>query len=237
VADVPSRGSRFELIDGPLPPMPEKPNDTVVRPRKGPGILVLVGAAVVMLLVALALPHPTPDAPPPLQSPSVPITVASCDLSSEGCRVVRAALWRDSTAKTLREHLDPEDVYFTGYSYAADTRYTAGPRLNALGLEIYRLVDGGTEVFVQVARSDADAIRCGTVTHHRCVRQRLADGQEFWMTTTDGMRDGIEIQHSPDGSYVITLAARNVRGGSAPAVTYGDLIAVAQDPRLRAPPD
>jgi hypothetical protein len=50
------------------------------------------------------------------------------------------------------------------------------------------------------------------------------------------MQDGIEIQHSPDGTYVITLAARNVRGGSAPAVTYSDLIAVAQDPRLRPPP-
>jgi hypothetical protein len=56
------------------------------------------------------------------------------------------------------------------------------------------------------------------------------------MTTTDGMRDGIEIQHSPDGTYVITLAARNIRGGRAPEVTYGDLIAVAQDPRLRPPP-
>ena len=139
-----------------------------------------------------------------------------------------ATRWRDSTAKTLRERLDPEDVYFTGYSYSANTRYTTGPRLNALGLEIYRLVGGGTEVFVQVARSDADALRCGTVTHHRCVRQRLADGQEFWMTTTDGMQDGIEIQHSPDGTYVITLAARNVRGGSAPR---GDL----QRPDRRGP--
>ena len=236
MADKPSRVSRFELVDGPLPPTPESPSDTVVRPRKGPGILVLVGAAVVMLMAALALPHPTPDASTPLRSPSVPTPGVPCDLSSEGCRVLQAARWRDSTAKTLREHLDPEDVYFTGYSYSANTRYTAGPRLNALGLEIYRLVGGGTEVFVQVARSDADALRCGTVTHHRCVRQRLADGQEFWMTTTDGMQDGIEIQHSPEGSYVVTLAARNVRGGSAPAVTYSDLIAVAQDPRLRPPP-
>jgi hypothetical protein len=51
------------------------------------------------------------------------------------------------------------------------------------------------------------------------------------------MRDGIEIQHSPEGSYVVTLAARNVRGGAAPQVSYSDLIAVAQDPRLQPPPD
>jgi hypothetical protein len=236
VADTGSRGSRFELIDGPLPLTPEEPSDTVRRPRTGPGILVLVGAAIVMLMAALVLPHPTPDAAPPLPSPSVPAPGASCDLGSEGCRVLVAARWRDRTAQVLRARLDPENVYFTGYSYSANTRYTTGPRLNALGLEIYRLVGGGTEVFVQVARSDADALRCGTVTQHRCVRQRLADGQEFWMTTTDGMQDGIEIQHSPDGTYVITLAARNVRGGSAPAVSYSDLIAVALDPRLRPPP-
>jgi hypothetical protein len=236
VADVGSRGGRFELIDGQLPPTPEKPPDAVRRQRTGPWILVLVGAAVAMLMAALILPHPTPDAAPPLPNPSVPTPGTSCDLGSEGCRVLVAARWRDRTARVLRARLDPENVYFTGYSYSANTRYTTGPRLNALGLEIYRLVGGGTEVFVQVARSDADALRCGTVTHHRCVRQRLADGQEFWMTTTDGMQDGIEIQHSPDGTYVITLAARNVRGGSAPAVTYSVLIAVAQDPRLRPPP-
>ena len=204
-------------------------------------MILLFTGIVLVAASALVLPHRSEDAGADLPSPSPLVTndttpETSCDLGTEGCRVLVAARWRDSTAKTLREHLDPEDVYFTGYSYSANTRYTAGPRLNALGLEIYRLVGGGTEVFVQVARSDADALRCGTVTQHRCVRQRLADGQEFWMTTTDGMQDGIEIQHSPEGSYVVTLAARNVRGGSAPAVSYGDLIAVAEDPRLRPPP-
>lgn len=204
-------------------------------------MILLVTGVVLVAACALVLQNRSEDAGADVPSPSPLVTndtppETSCDLGTEGCRALVAARWRESTAKTLREHLDPEDVYFTGYSYSANTRYTAGPRLNALGLEIYRLVGGGTEVFVQVARSDADAIRCGTVTHHRCVRQRLADGQEFWMTTTDGMRDGIEIQHSPDGTYVVTLAARNVRGGSAPAVTYGELISVAQDPRLRPPP-
>ena len=236
MADVPSRGSRFELIDGPLPPTPEKPNDTVVRSRKGPGILVLVGAAVVMLLAALALPHPTPTAVPPLPGPSVQATDPSCDLSSEGCRVVQAARWRDSTAKTLREHLDPEDVYFTGYSYSANTRYTAGPRLNALGLEIYRLVGGGTEVYVQVARSEADAIPCGTVTHHRCVRQRLADGQEFWMTTTDGMRTASRSSAVRGG--LRDHAGRPQRQGRC--YSGGDLRRPdrrGSDPRLRPPPE
>ena len=116
----------------------------------------------------------------------------------------------------LRERLDPEDVYFTGYSYSANPRYTTGPRLNALGLEVYRLVGGGTEVFVQVARTRADAFRCGTITYHRCVGSGSRTARSFSMTTTDGMRDGIEIQHSPDGTYVITLAARNVTGRRCP---------------------
>jgi hypothetical protein len=242
VAERPSRPGRFELVDGPPRPAPEAPAGPS-RPRRRQGLMamILLVTAVVLVAAALVLPHRSQDAGADLPSPSPLVTndtvpETSCDLGTEGCRVLVAARWRDRTAQVLRDRLDPEDVYFTGYSYSANTRYTTGPRLNALGLEIYRLVGGGTEVFVQVARSDADALRCGTVTQHRCVRQRLADGQEFWMTTTDGMQDGIEIQHSPDGSYVVTLAARNVRGGSAPAVTYSDLIGVAQDPRLRPPP-
>ena len=243
MADRSPRPSRFELVDGPPRPAPDAsagPSRPRRRKKQTAIILLFCGVALVVA-TALVLPHRSEDAGADLPSPSLATSdttpATSCDLGTEGCRVLVAARWRDSTAKTLREHLDPEDVYFTGYSYSANTRYTTGPRLNALGLEIYRLVGGGTEVFVQVARSDADALRCGTVTNHRCVRQRLADGQEFWMTTTDGMRDGIEIQHSPEGSYVVTLAARNVRGGAAPQVSYSDLIAVAQDPRLQPPPD
>ena len=243
VAERPSRPSRFELVDGPPRPAPDaSAGPSRPRRRQNPTAMILLFSGVVLVVAsALVLPHRSEDAGADLPSPSLVTNdttpATSCDLGTEGCRVLVAARWRDRTAQVLREHLDPEDVYFTGYSYSANTRYTTGPRLNALGLEIYRLVGGGTEVFVQVARSDADALRCGTVTHHRCVRQRLADGQEFWMTTTDGMQDGIEIQHSPEGSYVVTLAARNVRGGSAPEVTYSDLIAVAQDPRLRPPPE
>jgi len=206
-------------------------------------VILLLSAVVLVAVSVLVRPDRSEDAgagatlpsPSPVVATDIPPTTP-CDLGAEGCRVLVAARWRDRTAAILRERLDPEDVYFTGYSYSMSSRYTTGPRLNALGLEVYRLVNGGTEVFVQVARTRDDALPCGTITGHRCVRQRLADGQELSMTTTDGMRDGIEIQHSPDGTYVIPLAARNIRGGRAPEVTYGDLIAVAQDPRLRPPP-
>ena len=150
--------------------------------------------------------------------------------------MITAARWRDRTAMILRERLDPEDTYFTGYSYSANPRYTTGQRLNALGLQVYRLEGGGTEVFVQIAKTRADAVRCGAITHHRCVGQRFMDGNRFSMTTTPGVQEGIEVQHSPAGTYVITLVARNTTGGRPLELNNGDLIAVAQDPRLQPPP-
>ena len=244
MADVPSRGSRFELVDGPLQPTPEGP--TGGGPPRGSlqgssAIVVLVSAAVLVLVAAMVLPHGTRDPSTPFPSPSPVITSptppsASCDLSQEGCRVITAARWRDRTAMILRERLDPEDTYFTGYSYSVNPRYTAGPRLNALGLQVYRLEGGGTEVYVQIAKTRADAVRCGAITHHPCVGQRFMDGNRFSMTTTSGVQEGIEVQHSPAGTYVITLVARNTTGGRPLELNNGDLIAVAQDPRLQPPP-
>lgn len=245
MADVPSRTSRFELVDGPLQPTPEGSRGGG-RPPRGPlrnsaAIVVLISAAVLVLLAAMVLPHDTRDASTPLPTPP-PVTTsptalsASCDLSQEECRVITAERWRDRTAMILRERLDPEDRYFTGYSYSANPRYTTGERLNALGLQVYRLEGGGTEVYVQIAKTRADAVRCGAITHHRCVGQRFMDGNRFSMTTTPGVREGIEVQHSPAGTYVITLVARNITGGRPLELNNGDLIAVAQDPRLQPPP-
>lgn len=245
VAHLPSRSSRFELVDGPLQPKPEGSTGGG-GPSRGSWrgsstIVVLVGAAVLVLLAAMLLPHGARDPSTPLPTPSPMITSptppsASCDLRQEGCRVVTAARWRDRTAMVLRERLDPEDTYFTGYSYSVNPRYTTGQRLDALGLQVYRLEGGGTEVFVQIAKTRADAVRCGAITHQRCVGQRFMDGNRFSMTTTSGVEEGIEVQHSPAGTYVITLVAHNTTGGRALELNNGDLIAVAQDPRLQPPP-
>lgn len=244
MADVPSRTSRFELVDGPLQPTPEGPRRGGGPPRgsvrSSSAIIVLVSAGVLVLVAAMVLPNGTRDTSTPLPTPSPMITsatppTASCDLSQEGCRVITAARWRDRTAMILRERLDPEDTYFTGYSHSANSRYTTGQRLNALGLQVHRLAGGGTEVFVQIAKTRADAVRCGAITHHPCVGQRFMDGNRFSMTTTPGVGEGIEVQHSPAGTYVITLVARNT-GGRPLELNNGDLMAVAQDPRLQPPP-
>lgn len=246
MAEKPSRTSRFELVDGPMPPAgdhpggPEEPASQRLRPSPS-AIVVLVSAIVLVLVAAVVLPHRSTPSPVPLPEPSPQISTATpptagCDLSQEGCRVVSAARWRDRTAQILRERLDPEDAYFTGYSYSINPLYTTGRRLDALALEVYRLDGGGTEVFIQIAKTRPDAVRCGQLTHQRCTGQRFMDGNRFSMTTTTSVAEGLEIQYSPAGTYVITLVARNTTGGRPLELNNGDLIEVAQDPRLEPPP-
>jgi hypothetical protein len=247
VAADPSRRRRFELVDGPLPE-----RSPSVRGAKAPAIplpapLVVTVCTVVLLVVAIvvsgrpgggAVPGPGPGPAPTPASTSVIRPSTTCDLAHDGCRIVQTARWRARTAAILRARLDPDNLYFTGYSYSVTSLYNTGPRLNALGLEVYRLEGGGgTEVFVQIAKSRADAVRCGTITHHRCISQRFMDGNRFSLTATTMVADGIEVQHIPAGTYVITLVARNTTAGRPLTLTTGDLIEIAQDPRLRPPPD
>lgn len=237
----PSRRGRFELVDGPLPPSTASAGEDPRRRARGPGVAITV-VATVLLLAAVLLPYGSPrsTAPDPAPLPSSVLTPspapAPCDLAEEGCRVLLAARWRERTATVLRERLDPEDTYFTGYSYATGPPYLSGPRLNALGLDVHRLEGGGTEVFVQVARTRSDALRCGVLTRHPCTGMRFMDGNRFSLTTTTSAADGIEVQHIPAGTYVITVVARNTDGGRTLPLNTGDLIAVAQDPRLEPPP-
>lgn len=242
-----SRRSRFELVDGPLSPAPGSESGPAALGRgtwrQGPGATVVIGAALLLVLVAaIVLPHRAEDAPTPaptptlVPSPAISTPVSSCDLADESCRTVESERWRERTAAILREHLDPDDTYFTGYSYSPRSPYVAGSRLDALGLDIYRLDGGGTEVFVQIAKSRASAIRCGQLTRHRCTGQRFMDGNRFSITTTASVSQGIEVQHLPLGTYVITIAARTTTGGRVLELGNGDLIAVAQDPRLQPPP-
>lgn len=232
------RDSRFELVDGPLPiPQTDPVRGVGGRPRFW--LVGVVVAAVLLVVVTAVLRQHRERAedvptPPPIPSPTVP--ASDCDLTEPGCRVVQADRWRDQTAAVLRTHLDPEDHYFTGYSWGPTSPYEQGPRLNALGLEVYRLEGGGTEVFIQIAKSRADALRCGELTHHRCVGQRFMDGNRFSLTPTTQVADGIEVQYSPAGTYVITLVGRNTTAARPLPIGIGDLIAVAQDVRLQPPP-
>lgn len=249
MAAAPNRRARFELVDGPLPPRDEQAGSPT-RGRGGRGgsgpLLALTVAAVLVLVAAVVLPDqagnsPTPDPSAAATSRPTPTPTnlgarARCDLADAGCRVVTAARWRDRTAAILRERLDPENRYFTGYSYSVSPLYNTGSRLDALGLEVYRLEGGSTEVFIQIARSRDVAIRCGQLTQHRCVGQRFMDGNRFTLTPTTSAAEGAEVQYRPTGTYVITLVARNVTGGTGLPVSTGDLMRVAMDPRLAPPP-
>lgn len=242
MAEQPSRTSRFELVDGPPQSTAGPPTGHGSAGPGGPSALIVILSAIVLVLIAATvLPHEPADTPVPPPAPTpvmstTPPPTAGCDLGQEGCRVLTAARWRDRTAQIVRERLDPENAYFTGYSYSVDPLYTSGRRLDALGLDVYRLSGGGTEVFIQIAKTRADAVRCGQITRHRCTGQRFMDGNRFSMTTTTTVGEGIEVQHSPTGTYVITLVARNTTGGRPLELNNGDLIGVAQDPRLEPPP-
>jgi hypothetical protein len=147
--------------------------------------------------------------------------------------------WRTAMSEVVASRLDPEGSYFTGYSFSYDPRYEsrtfwAGGD-GALGLEVFRLDGGATEVYVQVATGYDTAVRCGATTRSRCEGQRFMNGNRFTLSTTTQLDRGIEVQHRPDGDQVITVVARNTTRGKVLDVTRADLIELVQDPRLRLP--
>ena len=142
-------------------------------------------------------------------------------------------------SEVVVSHLDPDKSYFTGYSFSYDPRYDS-PAFwrrgeGALGLEVFRLNGGATEVYVQVASGYDAAVRCGATTGGRCEGQRFMNGNRFTLSATTQIERGIEVQHRPDGDQVITVVARNTTRGKVLEVTRADLIELVQDPRLRLP--
>ncbi|HET9873537.1 MAG TPA: hypothetical protein VFP89_13210 [Propionibacteriaceae bacterium] len=176
----------------------------------------------------------------PAGSPPSSVAAApACDPSDSGCRGRLTRLWRARVSAVAMSYVDPDRRYFTGYSYGYDSSYDSDGlwmgRGGALGLELFTLQKGATEVFVQVATADSFAPRCGQLTGQRCVSMRFMDGNRFTMTETTRVAEGIEVQYSPQGTFVITAVARNTSGGAEMDVTRADLVTLVQDPRLRLP--
>jgi hypothetical protein len=212
---------------------------------------VAVAAALVLVLgtvtvldrgseVPVATSTPGASAPPITPAPTGPSPVtAACDIANPSCQANVMRAWRTEMSVVVASHLDPEDAYFTGYSFSYNPRYEsrafwAGGD-GALGLDVFRLDGGATEVYVQVATGYDTAVRCGAVTGGRCEGQRFMNGNRFTLSTTTQIERGIEVQHRPEGDQVITVVARNTRRGKALDVTRADLIELVQDPRLRLP--
>ncbi len=207
----------------------------------------LVAAVLVVVVGATTVLGSRPEVPESSDVPSTsasspspdPRVAALCDVREPTCQATVMRAWRAEMARVIASHLDPSGRYFSGYTFSYDERYESSGFWaggdGALGLEVYRLDGGATEVYLQVASSYATATRCGSTTGGRCEGLRFMDGNRFTLSTSTQLSKGLEVQHRPDGDQVITIAARNTSRGRVLALTRADLIDLVQDPRLRLP--
>jgi len=205
-------------------------------------VLVLVVAAVFVTRGAATAPEAdSTPAPPAMRfTPSpVPHVSARCDVRNGMCQATVMREWRTEMARIAASYVDPEGDYFTGYGFSYTPRYESrsfwAGQGGALGLEMFRLGGGATEVYLQVATGYDSAVRCGDITRRACESHRFMDGNRFTLTATTQVSKGMEVQYRPDGDQVITVVARNTTKGSALEVTRGQLLALVQDQRLRLP--
>lgn len=213
------------------------------RRRLRRGVSVAAALLVAIVLVGQLWPRAefVPSSAPPitnLPSVSTPTPRASCDTEDPVCRATILREWRAEMARVAGTYLDPDRRYFSGYAFSYDDRYESTDVWSGrgvLGLDLFRMQSGGTEVYLQIATSRRFAVHCGTTTHNACVSQRFMDGNRFTLTDSTAVAQGVEVQYSPDGDQVITVVARNVNRGQELPITRGDLINLVEDPRLRLP--
>ena len=212
------------------------------RRRRGVGLGVAAGLVLLLLVTQLRPPSAPVEVTGPL--PTNPIRTSApppeppCDTSDTTCQVELTNAWQTAVAEVVSGYVDPGDAYF-------DVHRTADGSLNrpgfwvseggALAIDLIRRDGGSTQVTVQIATSRRDAVRCGTTTHRTCVSRRFMDGNRFTLTETVRVDEGIEVQHSPEGTQVITAIARNTARGTPLAIGTGELMNIVQDPRMRLP--
>jgi hypothetical protein len=201
-------------------------------------VLVLAGA-VFLLRDPAPAPVAAPPAPRVASSPTpTPISV-NCDTRDPLCRGEITRRWRAEMALIVGSYLDPAGDYFSGNGFRYDERYEEPGfwtgQGGALAFEMFGWDEGATTVYVQIATSRENAVRCGKTVRRSCSRQKFLDGNSFNLTNTVNVRQGMEVQYRPTGAYVITVIARNTTGGREFEVERGDLLRLVQDPRLRLP--
>lgn len=209
-------------------------------------VLVIVLVAVSVLQGTTApqatsppLPTAPTSTPTALQTPRGTPSVGQCDVRQPECQATVMRRWRAGMSEVMASYLDPDGEYFTGYTFSYDPRYDtpsfwAGDG-GALGLELYRLKGGATEVYLQIANTSAAATRCGSTTDQRCESLRLLDGNRFTMSTSIDLSRGIEVQVWAETDQLVTVVARNTMRGEVLDVSRADLLQLVQDPRLRLP--
>jgi DNA-directed RNA polymerase specialized sigma24 family protein len=219
----------------------------LIRRRWRRGSAALVAMLLIVLAAGVFLPTRRPVQPagsvPQVQSTSsVPIStpLANCDpATTPACRSTILFKWRSEMAEVASSYLDPSGEYFSGFGYYYTNRYDMrsfwSGHGGALGLKMFRLDKGATEVYLQVATDRKFAVRCGATTGQQCFHFRFMDGNSYLMTDSTLQREGIEVQYSPSGHEVITVIARNTQRGQILQISRGDLIKLVQDERLHLP--
>ncbi len=210
------------------------------RRRLSRGSIAVAAVAVAVIVVSQLWPR-QPSVPQAV-SPPVPTTSvsarAACDTSDAACRTTILAQWRGEMAQVVMSHLDPAGSYFSGHSFYYDERYeTRGfwsGQGGALAFTMFRESHGATEVYVQLATSRSEAIRCGQTTNSKCMVMRFMDGNRFTVSENTQMKDGLEVQYAPI-DQVITVVARNTMRGEELHLEWSQLIELVQDERLRLP--
>ncbi|GAB2593432.1 SigE family RNA polymerase sigma factor [Microlunatus antarcticus] len=205
-----------------------------------------VAAASVLLLVLVAT-QLRPVAQTPVSGPApapatstvtvTPSPTTACDRAQLSCRASLVRTWRATVYEVVADYLDPEGAYFNASSYYArdETDGLWDTKQGALGMEMFRVGNGGTQITVQIATDRSYAPRCGAATGNACTSIRFMDGNRYVLSDGLDAVDGLEGQYRPDGREVITVVVEN--RGSAPtlAVTRGQLVSLLQDERLRLP--
>jgi DNA-directed RNA polymerase specialized sigma24 family protein len=204
-------------------------------------VLLIVLAAGIFLPTRRPL-QPVGSIPQAQSSSSLPTStpLANCDpATTPACRSTILFKWQSEMAEVASSYLDPSREYFSGFGYY-DNNSDGTPGFwsgsgGALGFEMFRLDEGATEVYLQVATSRKFAVRCGATTGQQCIGFRFMDGNSYLMTDSLLRPQGIEVQYSPSGQEVISVIARNTRRGQVLEISRGDLIKLVQDERLHLP--
>jgi hypothetical protein len=210
--------------------------------RRRGGALMAAAATVVAALLGVGLLAParsSRDLAADSPAPRRPVAATTCDLARPDCQGGVARGWRAQMARVAGSYLDPEGSYFSGYTYSYDELYDSPGfwlgRGGVLGFDMFRLNDGATEVYVQIATAAQFAVPCGQRTRQSCATMQLPDGTTFLRTATNPASGAMEVQFSPHGEQVITVVARRTSRGKNLQITRSQLIALVQDPRLRLP--
>ena len=231
-----SSGSNDDLAHG---------RQLIHRRRLRRGSATLVAVLLIVLAAGMFLPTRRPVQPvgsvPQVQS-SVPISTppGNCDpATTPACRSTILFKWRSEMAEVATSYLDARGEYFSGFGYRYNSRYDTpsfwSGQGGALAFEMFRLDNGATEVYLQVATSRKFAVRCGATTHKKCLGFHPMDGNTYLLTDSTLADGGIEVQYSPSGHEVVTVIARNTQRGQILEISRGDLIKLVQDERLHLP--